>query len=49
MNRIEVNINPGVLKWAREEAGFEVSEIATKVDISVDRYKVWEKKLLVVF
>ncbi len=44
MTRIEVNINPGVLRWAREEAGFDPSEIAEKVNISIDRYKVWEKK-----
>lgn len=44
MARIEVNINPGILKWAREEAGFDPSEIANKIDISLDRYKVWEKK-----
>ena len=44
MSRIEVNINPGVLRWAREEAGFDPSEIADKVNISIDRYNVWEKK-----
>lgn len=44
MSRIEVNINPGVLRWAREEAGFDPSEIAAKVNIPIDRYKVWEKK-----
>lgn len=44
MTRIEVNINPGVLKWAREEAGFDPSEIADKVNVSIDRYKNWERK-----
>jgi Zn-dependent peptidase ImmA (M78 family) len=44
MSRIGVNINPEVLKWAREEAGFELSEIANKVDVSIERYKIWEKK-----
>lgn len=44
MTRIEVNINPGILKWAREEAGFDPSEIADKVNVSIDRYKIWEKK-----
>lgn len=44
MARIDVNINPGVLKWAREEAGFDFSEIADKVNVSIDRYKIWEKK-----
>ncbi|MBI1781605.1 MAG: ImmA/IrrE family metallo-endopeptidase [Sphingobacteriales bacterium] len=44
MSRIDVNINPGILKWAREEAGFDLSEIADKVNIAVDVYKLWEKK-----
>lgn len=44
MTRFNVNINPEVLKWAREEAGFDVAEIADKVDISVDEYKFWEKQ-----
>lgn len=42
MARFNVNVNPKVLKWAREEAGFDLSEIAERVDISVDEYKVWE-------
>jgi Zn-dependent peptidase ImmA (M78 family) len=44
MTRIEVNINPDILKWAREEAGFDAAEIAVKVKMPVDRYKNWEKK-----
>jgi Zn-dependent peptidase ImmA (M78 family) len=44
MTRIEVNINPQILKWAREEAGFDPSEIAEKVKMPVDEYKIWEKK-----
>lgn len=44
MNRVEININPLVLRWAREEAGFDLSEIAEKVDIKSDRYKLWEKE-----
>jgi Zn-dependent peptidase ImmA (M78 family) len=44
MTRIEVNINPGILKWAREEAGFDPSEIAEKVSVSSELYKIWEKK-----
>lgn len=42
MTRFNVNVNPKVLKWAREEAGFDLSEIAEKIDISIDEYKVWE-------
>ncbi len=42
MSRFNVNINPKVLKWAREEAGYDLSEIAEKNDISIDEYKIWE-------
>ena len=42
MSRFNININPQVLKWAREEAGFELSEIAEKINISIDEYKIWE-------
>ena len=44
MNRVEININPQVLRWAREEAGFDLIEIAEKVDIATERYKLWEKE-----
>ncbi len=33
-----------MLKWAREEAGFDVSEIAGKINVSVENYKIWEKE-----
>ncbi|MBX9784087.1 MAG: ImmA/IrrE family metallo-endopeptidase [Chitinophagaceae bacterium] len=44
MNRVEININPLVLRWAREEAGFDLSEIADKVDVDSNKYKLWEKE-----
>ena len=44
MAQFKVNINPEVLKWAREEAGFDMAEIAVKVNVSVDEYKFWEKQ-----
>lgn len=44
MSRVEININPQVLRWAREEAGYDPFEIADKVDIETDRYKLWEKE-----
>ncbi len=44
MTRFNVNVNPQILKWAREEAGFDMAEIADKVNISIDEYKVWEKQ-----
>jgi len=43
MNRVEININPQILRWAREEAGFDPIEIADKVDVATERYKIWEK------
>jgi Zn-dependent peptidase ImmA (M78 family) len=44
MSNVEININPQVLRWAREEAGFDLIEIANKVDIATERYKLWEKE-----
>jgi len=44
MNRVELNINPQVLRWAREEAGYGPLEIAGKIDIGTERYKSWEKE-----
>lgn len=44
MTRVEININPKILRWAREEAGYDQSEIAGKVDITVDRYNLWENE-----
>lgn len=44
MNRVELNINPKILRWAREEAGFDQVEIAEKIDIGTERYKLWEKE-----
>jgi Zn-dependent peptidase ImmA (M78 family) len=44
MAQFKVNINPQVLKWAREEAGFDMAEIAVKINISIDEYKIWEKQ-----
>jgi Zn-dependent peptidase ImmA (M78 family) len=44
LNRVEININPQILCWAREEAGFDTFEIAKKVDVTFDRYILWEKE-----
>jgi Zn-dependent peptidase ImmA (M78 family) len=44
MARINVNINPSVLLWARQEAGYNIDEVATKLSVNSDRYKVWEKE-----
>ena len=42
MSRIELNINPQILRWAREESGYDPPEIADKVDVATDRYNLWE-------
>jgi len=42
MGRISVNINPKILRWAREESGFEIREIAEKVGVATSRYESWE-------
>jgi len=44
MVRINVNINPDVLLWARQEAGYNIDEVAAKLSVNSDRYKVWEKE-----
>lgn len=44
MARINVNINPNVLLWARQEAGYNVDEVAEKLSVNSDRYNDWEKK-----
>jgi len=44
MTRVELNINPQILRWAREEAGFDLVEIAEKIDIGTEKYKLWEKE-----
>jgi len=44
MARINVNINPSVLLWARQEAGYNIDEVAEKLSVNSDRYKVWEKE-----
>jgi Zn-dependent peptidase ImmA (M78 family)/transcriptional regulator with XRE-family HTH domain len=40
---IWININPGLLQWAREEAGYQVDEIAGKLNVDPERYQSWEK------
>ena len=37
-----LTINPEILRWAREESGYELSEISKKVGVSDDRYRHWE-------
>lgn len=39
---IEISINPSVLEWARKIAGFEVEEVAKRIDRKVETVKEWE-------
>ena len=38
-----VNINPLILKWAREESGLTISDILPELKISSNTYNDWEK------
>lgn len=38
----EVDINPAVLKWARESTGWTVEEIAKRLSVSPRKYSEWE-------
>ncbi len=40
---IKITINPGLLQWAREEAGYKIDEIAAKLKIKPERYTNWEQ------
>jgi len=44
MSQVTININPQVLRWAREEAGYETAEIAGKMNIVPERYLLWENE-----
>lgn len=44
MARINVNINPNVLQWARQEAGYNIDKVAAKLSIDPNRYNNWEKE-----
>lgn len=39
----EVLINPQILIWARERAGFGVAEIAEKLKIKQELWLTWER------
>ena len=40
---IKIQVNPKILSWAREEAGFTVVELSDKLNISHSRFEEWEK------
>ena len=37
-----IGTNPEILKWARENAGFTIEEIAKKMNKDVDKFSLWE-------
>lgn len=39
---IKIKINPEILKWAREESGYSVEDISSRLGIEVERYNQWE-------
>jgi len=41
----EVDVNPNIIKWARENAGWSIEEIASKLKTSVENYKRIESGL----
>jgi Zn-dependent peptidase ImmA (M78 family)/DNA-binding XRE family transcriptional regulator len=41
--RLEAQSNPGVLKWARRMAGFELAEAAQKAGVKPERLSKWER------
>jgi len=42
MNKIVNTIEPSVLKWAREQAGYSIDDIASKINKDVEILKAWE-------
>lgn len=42
MQRVELDINPSILRWAREEAGYDPDEAAKKASTTVETYQKWE-------
>jgi Zn-dependent peptidase ImmA (M78 family)/transcriptional regulator with XRE-family HTH domain len=41
-SRVEALARPELLEWARKASGFEASEVAKKVPVSVERLESWE-------
>lgn len=42
MNRLQITLQPDVLRWARERASLEVDELARKVGVRPRRVSEWE-------
>ena len=41
--RVQVQLQPGVLRWARERGGFSTEELAGKAGVKPERVKQWEQ------
>ncbi|MCE2447378.1 MAG: ImmA/IrrE family metallo-endopeptidase [Candidatus Latescibacteria bacterium] len=41
--RLQITLQPEVLRWARERAGFERPELARKLQVSPERVSEWER------
>jgi Zn-dependent peptidase ImmA (M78 family)/transcriptional regulator with XRE-family HTH domain len=38
-----IAVNPSLLAWAREESGYELDQIAKRLQVKVERFMAWEK------
>ena len=41
--RLQITLQPDVLRWARERAGIDPSELARKLNVSAERVVEWER------
>lgn len=41
----EALVNPHLLSWARQRAGYAVADMATKLKVSADKVEAWEQGL----
>ena len=44
MPGVEATPNPDVLRWARENAGYAIADVARRLRTSEDRVRAWEKR-----
>lgn len=43
MKRVQLDINPNILVWAKERARYSEGELAKKVGVSLEKYRQWER------
>jgi Zn-dependent peptidase ImmA (M78 family) len=41
--QLNIRVNPKLLQWARREAGYSIDEIAARLNVDLERYRVWEE------